>query len=91
MYDNYIGIKLDKGENNITLTYVPKGLKLSLILSVMAVILTILLLSTSLYELIITNKIINNIAYFSYMFAYFNLVVLHLFLLGAFFASYFIK
>ena len=91
VYDNYIGIKLDKGENNITLTYVPKGLKLSLILSVMAVILTILLLSTSLYELIITNKIINNIAYFSYMFAYFNLVVLHLFLLGAFFASYFIK
>ena len=91
VYDNYIGIKLDKGENDISLTYVPNGLNVSLIISIIAILLTIVLLHTSLYDLIISNKIINSITYFSYMFAYFQLALLHLFLLGAFFASYFIK
>ena len=91
IYDNYIGVKLEKGENNISLTYVPKGLKLSLVLSIVAILVTIILLRTNLYDLIIGNKIINSTAYFMYMFAYFQLVLLHLFLLGAFFASYFIK
>ena len=91
VYDNYIGIKLEKGDNNIAFTYVPKGLKISLVLSVVAVLATIVLLHTKLYELIIDNKIINTIIYFVYLFSYFQLVILHLFLLGAFFASYFIK
>lgn len=42
IFDGFIGIKLTEGNNNITLSFVPKGLKLGLIMSVISVILALL-------------------------------------------------
>jgi uncharacterized membrane protein YfhO len=91
VYENYIGIKLNKGENNINFTYVPKGLVISLIISIFFIAVTIILLHTKIFEILICNKIIHNIAYYSYLFIYLQLVIIHILLLGAFIISYLIR
>ena len=42
VYDNFIGIKLNAGENNIEITYIPPGFKLGIILTVIGIFLAIL-------------------------------------------------
>ena len=46
LYDNFIGIKLDKGINNISITFIPKGLILFSIISLITLIFTIILFKT---------------------------------------------
>ena len=75
VFDNFIGIKLEKGNNNIELTYMPKGLISMVIVSVITLVLTIILLSTKLYNKILDCKFLANIAYYLYLFAYIALIL----------------
>lgn len=75
LFDNYIGVKLNTGENNIELTYVSGGLKTGLIISILVLIMTIILFKTKLYNIIIENKIIQNFVYYGFLLLYFILVV----------------
>lgn len=75
VFDNFIGIKLEKGNNNIELTYMPKGLIPMIIVSVITLVLTIILLSTKLYNKILDCKILANIAYYLYLFAYIAIIL----------------
>ena len=75
VFDNFIGIKLEKGNNNIELTYMPKGLMPMIIVSAITLVLTIILLSTKLYNKILNCKFLANIAYYLYLFAYLALIL----------------
>ena len=91
LYDNYVGIKLTSGMNDIKLTYTPKGLIPFTILSIITLIVTILLLKTDLYTKIIENKIINNPIYYLYLFLYIAFIFIIYFLLIVCFFISFIK
>lgn len=75
VFDNFIGVKLEKGSNNIELTYMPKGLIPMIIVSAITLVLTIILLSTKLYNKILDCKFLSNIAYYLYLFAYIALIL----------------
>ena len=75
VFDNFIGVKLEKGNNNIELTYMPKGLIPMIIVSAITLVLTIILLSTKLYNKILDCKFLSNIAYYLYLFAYIALIL----------------
>ena len=75
VFDNFIGVKLEKGNNNIELTYMPKGLIPMIIVSVITLVLTIILSSTKLYNKILDCKFLSNIAYYLYLFAYIALIL----------------
>ena len=70
VYDNFIGIRLQEGINNIEISFVPKGLLSSLIISMITLLFTVLILKTKLYKKIITNNILSNIAYYLYVILY---------------------
>ena len=70
VYDNFIGIKVQEGINNIEISFVPKGLLSSLIISMITLLFTVLILKTKLYKKIITNNILSNIAYYLYVILY---------------------
>ena len=91
LYDNYIGIKLSKGENNIKLTYMPAGFKLFRVVSIISLIITLVLLKTKFYQTIINNNIINNIAYYIYLVLYVGFIFLIYILLTLCFFVSFIK
>lgn len=76
VFDNFIGINLDNGINNIELTYTPKGLKPMLIVSVITLILTIVLLTTKLYNKILDCSILSNLAYYLYLAIYIALILI---------------
>lgn len=66
LYDNFVGIKLVDGVNDITIKYTPNDLIKYSIVSFIVLVLTIILIKTSLYNKLINNKIINNSAYYIY-------------------------
>ena len=75
LYDNYIGINLEKGDNEITLEFIPQYLKSSFSLSLSFIILTILLIKTNLYQNIINMKLFQKIAKFIYLGMYAVLIL----------------
>lgn len=90
VYDNFIGIKLEDGVNNITITYIPHEFTCFLIISVIALIITIILISTKLYMKIINIEILGNIAYYVYLFLYLAfIVIVYILLTLCFLVSYF--
>jgi len=91
VYDNYIGIKLNSGENNITIKFVPAYLKISFIISLAFLILAIILMKTSLYKKLLECKFLQKAAAICYTLAY-ALVILMVYLLPtiAFFISFII-
>lgn len=91
VFDNYIGVMVDKGTNNITLSFVPKGFELTLIVSFVTLILTIILFKSNLYNKLIDNVILCNIAYYTYLFIYLVLLLfIYILMTICFMLSYFI-
>ncbi len=89
LYDNYVGIELVKGDNNIKLTYVPKTLIPSLIVSIVALVLTCVLIKFNIYNKIIECNILQNITYYLYLFAYFAFILIaYLLMILCFLVSY---
>lgn len=90
MYENFIGIKVNSGENDITLTYVPNMFTKTLIISLVSLLVTISLLVTKFYNKIIDNTIIQNIAFYLYIFGYIATILLvYVLLMICFLLSYF--
>ena len=61
LFDNFIGIKLSSGENNIVISYMTPGLKIGTIISLVGIVLSILFLKYGNYFM--NLDIINNISY----------------------------
>lgn len=75
-YDNFIGIKLNRGENNIKISFMPTGFIPCLIVSATALIIMIIMLVSNLYFKILDINVLGNIAYYSYVFLYLAIITL---------------
>jgi len=76
VYDNFIGINLEKGVNEIEISFIPKGLKICLIISFITLLVSVILLSKNIYSKLLENKVLYNLAYYVYMFIYLAIVLL---------------
>ncbi len=90
VFDNYIGIEVGAGENDITLTFIPSGFKISLLVSLFALIITFFLIKTGLYMKLLNVKWLQNITYFLYLFLYFIAIGLYIVCTVIYILSYFI-
>ena len=91
VFDNFIGIEVEQGENDITLTFIPPGLKISALVSLVALILTIILIKTGLYQKLLNVKWLQNMTYFIYILLYLLVVgVLYIGCTLIYILSYFI-
>lgn len=91
VYDNFIGIKLNEGENDIKISFIPKGLIPCLIISMITLVLAIILIKTNLYHKIIEWKWLQNITYYLYLILYLGIIlVVYVGLTLCFIISYFI-
>lgn len=70
--DNYIGIRLNYGTNDIEISYYPPGLKNGIIISISAIILVIILYVLKLHN----NRFINRIVYDIYLFVFVGVILL---------------
>lgn len=73
-YDNFIGIKLNKGENNIKISFIPTGFQPCLIVSIITLIIMALILVSNIYFKVLNIDILANITYYSYVFVYLAVV-----------------
>ncbi len=91
VFDNFLGIPLEEGENEITLTYTPPGFKLSLVISLVALILTIFLLRKDYYTRLLELKPLKAIANVCYLSIYMAFILfVYIGLTIVFILSYFI-
>ena len=91
VFDNFIGIEVEQGENEITLTFIPPGLKIAALISVVTLVLTIILIKTGLYQKLLTIKGLQNMTYFAYILLYLLIVgVLYVGCTCIYILSYFI-
>ena len=74
MYDNFIGIPLEKGQNNIEISYTTPGLKIAVIISIVSIVISILFVKYK--DIILSIKIVNNIAMILYNIGYIALLTL---------------
>ena len=65
VFDNFIGIVLENGNNNISIEHITPGLKLGTIISAIGIIFAILFIKFK--EKIISINKITNIAYYLYL------------------------
>lgn len=72
VFDNFVGIELEDGINNIEISYFPKGLTLGMVISVLGIIFSIVWCK---YSKNIDVMILNNLSYYAYMFVYILLVL----------------
>lgn len=88
MFDNFIGIRLNEGQNDIVISYTTPGLKLGSLMSMLGIVLTILFIKFS--KNIISINIINNISYCLYLILYVILsIIFYILPFGLFILSYF--
>lgn len=91
VYDNFIGIKLNKGENNIKISFIPKGLSICFTIGIVAFLIMILMVKTKLYFRILDIKLLSTFTYYIYLFIYLALILtIYIGLTIAFIISYFI-
>lgn len=91
LYENYIGIKLNSGENNIQISFMPKGFIPCLIISIITLVLTVIIFKTNLYQKILNIKTFNNLAYYIYLAIYLGIIlIIYIGLTIIFMISYFI-
>lgn len=91
LYENYIGIELEEGENNIQLSFMPKGFLPGIIVSIVALITTIVILKTNIYQKLLEMNVLANIAYYGYITAYLGFIfIVYITLTISFILSYFI-
>lgn len=76
LYDNFIGIKLNAGENNITISYLPHNFYLATIISIISLIINIVFFVPSLFKKIINIKLLKSIAKFIYLGLYIIVLLL---------------
>ena len=74
VFDNFIGIRLKNGENNIKISYTTPGLKISILLSILGIIGTLLFIKF--YEKITSCEILNRLAYITYLVLYIVLLLI---------------
>lgn len=90
VYDNFIGINLEEGVNDIKISFVPKGLIPCCIISIITLLTTVILIGTKLYNKLLNNEIILNIAYYGYLALYLGIIlVIYVGLILCFILSYF--
>lgn len=70
LYNNYIGIELNKGENNISIEFVPRYLKECFVISLLFIIGTIIILKTNIYNKLLNIKLLQKIAKVLYLSLY---------------------
>lgn len=75
MYGGLLGVKVDKGHNQITYTYINKDLEKSLIVSLIATI--VFTIISVFYSKISTNKILREVAYGTYSLLFYVAGVLY--------------
>lgn len=91
LYDNFIGIKLNSGNNNIRISFIPKNLLPCVIISIIAFIFTVILISTNLYQKILDIRILNTFAYYLYLIIYLAIItIIYVGLIICFIVSYFV-
>jgi len=77
VYDNFLGVELDEGKNEIEFTYIPGKLIIGIIVSIITLILTIFLFKFKIYNVLINNNLLTKIISYIYLFLY---VILTLFI-----------
>ena len=82
LYDNFIGIKLEDGVNNIKIKYIPSAFIPTLIISLAFIIITVVILKFNLIEKLINIKVIAEGSYYLYLFLYIVFTVVFYILLG---------
>ncbi|MDD3241730.1 MAG: YfhO family protein [Bacilli bacterium] len=91
VFNNYIGINLHKGVNDITIKYVPDGLKIGIIFSLIGIMTLFVLNIKSVHNFIINNNIIKNLVSRGYIFIYISsMIAIYIIPIIAFILSYFI-
>lgn len=89
VYDNYVGIEVNPGVNNIKLTYMPKTFIPALIVSVIALIMTVVLIKTGLYFKITEVDILKDMSYYIYLFMYIGFIfIAYILMILCFLISY---
>ena len=73
VFDSFIGIKLNNGDNNIIISYTTPGLKIGLIISIIGIILTIIFIKIK--DKLISMKWLNNIVFILYLLVYIIFVI----------------
>ena len=91
VFDNFLGIPLEEGMNEITLTFTPPGFKLSLVISLLALVFTIFLLRKDYYHKLLELKPLQTVANICYLSIYTAFILLvYIGLTIVFILSYFI-
>ncbi len=86
VFDNFLGIRLNDGNNHIEIDYVPKGMIAGILFSILGIILFIL---WEKYYYLFDINILNNIFYFIYLFIYFVIIFAFYILMPLFFIKSF--
>ena len=74
VFDDFIGVRLKNGENNIKISYTTPGLKASILLSILGIIGTLLFIEF--YEKITDCEILNRLTYITYLVLYIILLLI---------------
>lgn len=89
VFDNFVGVELEDGINNIELSYYPKGLNLGIVISVLGIIISLMWFK---YSSNINVMILNDICYYAYMFVYILLILfMYLFMFFAFIRTFIVN
>ncbi len=73
VFDNFVGINLIKGENNINISYTPKYFIIGSIISIIGILLSLLFIKFK--DVIINLKTIKNISYWLYITLYIIMII----------------
>lgn len=91
VYDNFIGVMVEEGNNDITLSFIPKGLMLTLVISMITLIVTIIILKTNLYDKLLDIQWLQKLTYFIYISAYLlTIFLVYILLTICYIISYFV-
>jgi len=91
VFDNYLGVMLEVGDNNITFKFIPSGLTLTLCISLITLIGTIIILKTGLYNKLLEIKWLSNFAYYVYLIGYLAIIFfVYIVMTVCFMLSYFV-
>lgn len=74
VFDDFIGVRLKNGENNIKISYTTPGLKTSILLSILGIIGTLLFIEF--YEKITDCETLNRLTYITYLVLYIILLLI---------------
>ena len=87
VYDNFLGIKLHDGENTIEVVYVPKGIIIGAVLSLLGIVLAIVWIK---YLQTMSIPLLENIVYYIYLAIYVLVVLIFYILMPIMFIKSFI-